>query len=56
MCNLYRQPSPDVPTTLLFIYLISFIAKYYKKSTNQKQELSVAAMFVPGTVLAKNEA
>ena len=49
MCNLYRGPSIDAPTMLRFIWPSSFRGKYFKKSTNQKQELSVAAMFVNGS-------
>jgi hypothetical protein len=42
MCNLYRGPSIDALTMLRFIWPSGFRGKYFKKSTNQKQELSVA--------------
>ena len=49
MCNLYRGPSIDALTMLRFIWPSGFRGIYLKKSTNQKQELSVAVMFVNGS-------
>ena len=37
------------PTKFRYIWLSSFRGKDLKKSTNQKQELPVAAMFVNGS-------
>ena len=46
MSNLYRGPSKDAT------YQVSVhLAKRFQKSTNQKQELSVAVMFVNGSEL-----
>jgi hypothetical protein len=44
MSNLYRGPSNDA-SYQVFIHL----AKRFQKSTNQKQEWPVAAMFVNGS-------
>jgi hypothetical protein len=38
-----------LPTKFQFIWLSSFREEYLKKSTNQKQELLIAAMFVNGS-------
>ena len=38
-----------LPTKFLFICLSGFRGEDLKKSTNQKQELPVAAMFVNGS-------
>jgi hypothetical protein len=44
MSNIYREPSIDAS------YQVSVhLAKRFQKSTNQKQEWSVAAMFVNGS-------
>jgi hypothetical protein len=40
-----------IPTKFRFIWLTGFRGEDFKKSTNQKQELSVAAMFVNGSEL-----
>jgi hypothetical protein len=37
------------PTKFRFIWLGGFRGEVFKKSTNQKQELSVVAMFVNGS-------
>jgi len=42
-----------LPTKLRFIWPSGFVGEDFKKSANQKQELSVAAMFVYG--LGRNE-
>ena len=38
-----------LPTTFRIIWPSGFIGKYFQKSTNQKQELPVVAMFVHGS-------
>ena len=48
MCNLYRGPSIDASYQVSVLWPSSFKGKDLKKSTNQKQELPVAAMFVNG--------
>ena len=49
MSNLNRVPSID-PTYQVSVHLAkSFQRRRFKKSTNQKQELPVAAMFVNGS-------
>jgi hypothetical protein len=40
-----------LPTKFRFIWLSDFRGEDFKKSTNQKQELPVAAMFVNGLEL-----
>jgi hypothetical protein len=39
----------DNPTKFRFIWLSSFREEDFQKSTNQKQELPMAAMFVNGS-------
>ena len=49
MCNLYRGPFIDASTKIRFIWQSGFRGSEeipFQKSTNQKQELPVAAMFV----------
>ena len=48
MSNLYRGPPQMHPTKLRFIWPSGF-REDFQKSTNQKQESSVAAMFVNGS-------
>ena len=43
-----RKLNTEPPTKFQFIWLSSFREEDFQKSTNQKQELSVAAMFVNG--------
>jgi hypothetical protein len=38
-----------LPTKFLFIWLLGFREDFFWKSTNQKQELPVVAMFVNGS-------
>ena len=45
MSNLYREPSIDV-CCQVSVHLTKRFRRRFKKSANQKQELSVAAMFV----------
>jgi hypothetical protein len=50
MSNLYREPSIDVPVMFWFSWPCGFRGKYLKrKSTNEKQEFTLAAMFVNGS-------
>ena len=49
MSNLYRGPSIDASYKFRFICQSGFRGEDFQKSTNQKQELSVAAMFVNGS-------
>jgi hypothetical protein len=49
MCNGNRGLSLDVSYPVSFIWPNGFRGEESKKSTNQKQELSVAAMFVNGS-------
>ena len=53
MCNSYRGPSIDAPTTFRSIWPSCFRVEDFQKSTNQKQEFPVVAMFVNG--LGQNE-
>jgi hypothetical protein len=47
MCNLYRGPSKDASYQVSIHLTKRFLEKtIFYKSANQKQELSVAAMFV----------
>jgi hypothetical protein len=46
MSNLYRGPSIDASYQGLFIRPSGFRGEDFFKSTNQKQELPVAAIFV----------
>jgi hypothetical protein len=46
MSNLYRGPSIDASYQGLFIWPSCFRGEKFFKSTNQKQELPAAAMFV----------
>ena len=48
MSNLYRGPPLMHPTKFRFIWPSGF-REDFQKSTNQKQELPVAAMFVNGS-------
>jgi hypothetical protein len=49
MCNLYRGPSIDASSQVSVHLAKRFQRRRFKKkSTNQKQELPVAAMFVNG--------
>ena len=48
MNNLYRGPSIDA-TKFRFIWQSGFRGEDLKKSSNQKQELPVVAMFVNGS-------
>ena len=43
-----------LPTKFRFIWQSSFRGEDFKKSTNQKQELSMAAMFVNGSKKMSN--
>jgi hypothetical protein len=49
MSNLYRGPSIDASYQVRIIWPSGFRGKDVYKSTNQKQELPVAAMFVNGS-------
>jgi hypothetical protein len=50
MSNHYRGPSKDASYKILIHLAKRFQRKtFFKKSTNQKQELPVAAMFVNGS-------
>ena len=49
MSNLYRGSPQMHPTKFRFIWPSSFRGKDFQKSTNQKQELPVVAMFVNGS-------
>jgi hypothetical protein len=52
MSNRYRGPSNDASYQVM-IHLAKWLQRrsFFKKSTNQKQELSVAVMFVNGSEL-----
>jgi hypothetical protein len=45
----YTKPSKVLPTKFLFIWPSGFRGEYFLKSTNQKQELHLVAMFVNGS-------
>jgi hypothetical protein len=47
--KLYTEPSMVLPTKFRFIWSSVFRGEDLFKSTNQKQELSVVAMFVNGS-------
>jgi hypothetical protein len=47
-CNLFRGPSIDASYQVL-VHLAKRFREDFKKSTNQKQELLVAAMFINGS-------
>jgi hypothetical protein len=47
--KLYTEPSMVLPTKFRFIWSCVFRGEDLFKSTNQKQELSVVAMFVNGS-------
>jgi hypothetical protein len=49
MSNLYREPSIYASYQVRIIWPSGFRGKDVYKSTNQKQELPVAAMFVNGS-------
>ena len=49
MSNLYRGPSIDASYQVTDHWQSSFRGKDFQKSTNQKQELPVVAMFVNGS-------
>ena len=49
MSNLYREPSIDASYQVSVHLAKRFQRRFFQKSTNQKQELSVAAMFVNGS-------
>ena len=49
MCNLYKGPSIDVSFPVSVYLAKRFKGRRFKKSTNQKQELPVATMFVNGS-------
>ena len=49
MSNLYRGPSIDASYQVSVHLAKIFRGEDFKKSANQKQELSVAAMFVNGS-------
>ena len=49
MSNLYRRPSIDASYKFLFIWPSGFRGEDFQKSTNQKRELPVVAMFVNGS-------
>ena len=46
MCNLNKGPSRDAPYQASDYMVKRFQRRFFQKSTNQKQELPVAAMFV----------
>jgi hypothetical protein len=48
MCKFYRRPSIDV-SYYVSVYLAKRFQRRLFKSTNPKQELPVAAMFVSGS-------
>jgi hypothetical protein len=49
MSNLYREASIDASYQVSVHLAKQFQRKIFEKSTNQKQELSVVAMFVNGS-------
>ena len=49
MSILYRGPFKDASYQVLIHLASGFRVEDFQKSTNQKQELSVAAMFVNGS-------
>ena len=49
MSNLYRDLPQMLPTKFRFIQQSGFRGEDFQKSTNQKQELPVAAIFVNGS-------
>jgi hypothetical protein len=51
MSNLYRRPSIDASYQVLIHLAKRFRGDDLNKSANQKQELSVVAMFVNGSEL-----